>query len=45
MDSGFLLDLFRGWSWEEIARVNELGFMGVMTLAAVWAAGVLGITL
>lgn len=38
-----MLDLWQGWSWEEIARFNELCFMGALTLAGVFAAGLSGV--
>jgi hypothetical protein len=39
-----MLDLFSGWTWEEIVRINELFFMGSMILAAVFMAGLLNIS-
>lgn len=42
--NAMLCDLFQGWSWEEIVRINELFFMGSMILAAVFMAGLLNIS-
>jgi hypothetical protein len=32
-------DLFPGWSWDEILRMNELFLMGAMILISVFAMG------
>jgi hypothetical protein len=39
-----LLDLFNGWSWDEIVRLNEAAFSAIMILVATCVAGALDIT-
>jgi hypothetical protein len=38
-----IFDLFQGWSWEDIVRVNELFFNSVMILTATFVCGLLNI--
>jgi hypothetical protein len=39
-----MFDIFTGYSWDEILRVNELFMMGVMVLIAVAAVGAVSAT-
>jgi hypothetical protein len=34
-----MFDIFTGYSWDEILRLNELFLMGAMMLIAVFAVG------
>jgi hypothetical protein len=39
-----MFDVFTGYSWDEILRLNELFLMGAMMMVAVFAVGAVSAT-